>query len=226
MRNGRILFRTAASASCHASGGKDQRRRDLDRHQQSRNVQARRPNREAHGLRRDATRRARRVRTAEGPRGRDSRLAGGRGRRGQSYRHQRLLRSARHQRNHPRGAAPLSRRSRYRHQNRREARHGRVLAPGHGAGRTRKRRPRQSAQSPAGRHAGREPQDHGRGPRSGRGLDRGAAHSPRRPPAAGPGAPHRAEQRHRCSDRGRARGSATSSAFRTTTMSHTATTTR
>ena len=38
---------------------------------------------------------------------------------------------------------------------------------------------------------------HGRGPRTRRGADRGAAHGSRRPSAAGPRASHRAQQRHR-----------------------------
>ena len=88
------------------------------------------------------------------------------------------------------------------------------------------RRPRQSAQSRARCARGRQPADHGRGPRSGRGLDRGAAHRPGRPPAAGPGAPHRAQQRHALRRSRKGAGSATSSACRTTTMSPTATTTR
>ena len=50
-----------------------ERRCSHDRHQQSRNVQARRPHREAHGLRRDAARGTGRVRAAEGPRAARSR---------------------------------------------------------------------------------------------------------------------------------------------------------
>ena len=48
----------------------------------------------------------------------------------QPHRHQRLLRPARHQPDHPRGAASLSRRSRHRHQDRRPARRGRIVDPG------------------------------------------------------------------------------------------------
>ena len=54
---------------------------------------------------------------------------GGRERR-QSHRHERLLRAARHQPAHPRGAASLSERSGDRHQDRRPARRGRIVDPG------------------------------------------------------------------------------------------------
>ena len=74
-----------------------------------RRFRARRPHREPHGLWRDAACRARRVRAAEGPRRRARRAARGGGERGQSHRHQRLLRPARHQPADPRGAASLSR---------------------------------------------------------------------------------------------------------------------
>ena len=65
-----------------------------------------RPHRKAPWLWRHATRRARRVRSAQGPRRGDRRAARGRGKRRQPHRHQRLLRPARHQPDHPRGAAP------------------------------------------------------------------------------------------------------------------------
>ena len=75
--------------------------------------------REASRLRRDAARRTRRVRTAEGSRRGDRGVARGGGERRRSHRHQRLLRPARHQPDHPRGAPSLSARPVDRHQARR-----------------------------------------------------------------------------------------------------------
>ena len=95
-----------------------------------RHLHPRRPHREAPGLRRHAARRARRVRAAEGPRRGARRAARGGGERRRPHRHQRLLRPARHQPDHPRGAASLSGRSRHRHQGRRPARRGRLVDPG------------------------------------------------------------------------------------------------
>ena len=57
-----------------------------------------------------------------------------------------------------------------------------------------------------------------RRPRPGRRIDRGAAHRAGRAPAAGPGASHRAEQRHARADRGRAPDRRRSSACRTSTI--------
>ena len=63
---------------------------------------------------------------------------------------------------------------------------------------------RQSAQSGPGCARGRQPAQHVRHAWPRRRVDRGAAHGPGRAAAAGPGAPHRAEQRHAHADRGRA----------------------
>ena len=54
------------------------------------------------------------------------------------------------------------------------------------------------------RARGRQPSQHVRRPWPGRRVDRGAAHRPGRAAAPGPGASHRAEQRHARADRGRA----------------------
>ena len=64
---------------------------------------------------------------------------------------------------------------------------------------------RQPAQSRARRARRRQPAHHVRRARPRRRLDRGAAHRAGRPAAAGPGAPHRPEQRHAHADRGRTR---------------------
>ena len=85
---------------------------------------------------------------------------------------------------------------------------------------------RQSAQSRPRRARGRQPAQHVRRASTGRRLDRGAAHGAGRTAAAGPGAPHRPEQRHADADRGRTPDLRRSSACRTTTISRIATTTR
>ena len=54
----------------------------------------------------------------------------------------------------------------------------------------------------ARRARGRQSQDHGEGPWAGRRVDRGAAHGPGRASGAGPGAPHRAQQRDADAGRG------------------------
>ena len=110
----------------------------------------RRPRGEAAGLRRHAARRPRRVRAAEGSRRGARRAARGGRQRRQPHRHQRLLRSAHHQPAHPRSAAPLSRRSGHRHQDRRAARRGWILDSGLLARGTDPGGARQSAQSGAG----------------------------------------------------------------------------
>ena len=75
------------------------------------------------------------------------------------------------------------------------------------------------------RRAGRgQPAHHVRRAWPRRRLDRGAAHRPGRAPAAGPGAPHRPEQRHARRRSRKDAGSARSSACRTSTIWRIATT--
>ena len=82
---------------------------DHDQRSEVRRIYSRRPHGLSLGLRRHAARRSWCFRPAQGSRCGAQCPARGRRSRRQSHRHQRLLRAARHQPDHPRGAAPIPR---------------------------------------------------------------------------------------------------------------------
>ena len=145
------------------------------------------------------------------PRDRDAALAVLRaavGSRGQPYRHQRLLRPARHQPAHPRGAASLSGRSRHRHQGRRAARRRRLLDPGAHARRAR-RAPCTTICATSARCDGRREPARRRHPRPAEGSIEEQFADARRAAAPGPDPPSRPQQRDAWPDRARRSGIAT-----------------
>ncbi len=121
-----------------------------------------------------------------------------RGRRGrrEPYRHGRLLRTARHQPDHPAGPAPVPDRGGDRHQARCPPPSRQVVAAGHLARRPDHRRPRQPPQLGPGRARHRQLPRDGVGPRPRGGIHRRAGDGTGRPPAQGADPPHRSEQRH------------------------------
>ena len=144
-----------------------------------------------------------------------------------SHRHQRFLRTACHQPDHPRSAPSLSRGPCDRDQDRRQARRRRLVESGHDAGRD-----FTSAVHDNLRNLGLDALEVVNlrfmfdVARSRRGPDRGAAHSSGRSPAEGARASHRPQQCDVQAGRRRSRDRARSSACRTTTTSRIATTMR
>ena len=132
------------------------------------------------------------------PRDHDAALAvlrdGGGGRR-RPHRHQRLLRSPRHQPADPRGAVALSRRSRHRHQGRRQPRRGRVVESGTGAGAASLGSRGQPSQPRPRSAGGRQLPHSSRPPRPRRSLDRRELRGDGRDAARGPDPPLGRQQR-------------------------------